>query len=94
MVLIEECQHPLPHHATPDLFRDLLARAVNLLCSVARDVDILRDERLILYADREVELLRQCKFEPFEPQLMFRWNEQEGRRTDIFMMRGIFIEVL
>ncbi len=42
-------------------------------------MDILRDELLIVYADRDVELLRQREYEPFEPQPMFRWNEQEGR---------------
>ncbi len=79
MDLIEKADRVLVEPATADRCRDRLARAVNLLSSAARDVDILRTELPIIYADREAVALQQRTWVPFEPQPMFGWDPEEGR---------------
>ncbi len=79
MGLIEKADRVLVEPATADRCRDRLARAVNLLSSAARDVDILRTELPIIYADREAVARKQRTWVPFEPQPMFGWDPEEGR---------------
>ncbi len=77
--LVEQCQPPLPADADPEVFRQRLAQAVNLLCSAERDVDRLQDELLVTHATYDADCLRQRKYLPYEAQPMFQLDSDDGR---------------
>lgn len=80
MSLIKEGDHGLGNNPVAgEPCRDRLAQAVNLLCSAARDVDILRNELPIILVDCEAEALNQRQWMPFAPQPMFAWTAETGR---------------
>ncbi|MDA8204842.1 MAG: hypothetical protein M0Z36_02150 [Thermaerobacter sp.] len=79
VALIAQCEPPLADDAHSELFRQRLARAVNLLCSADRDIAVLKDELFITHGPYDADCLRQREYLPFEPQPMFQVNTDNTR---------------